>query len=169
MTLATKATLIVFTLAATACGNAANDTPSAVKDDQPAPARTSLCEVYASSTQNIDFYKVVDPTTDALSPSEEAMIQTAVIVGGMEDALTPDEAIDIFTDRENGGDLGGNISYAKLLVNGNEQVLARVTYYPGDNEYGALFRIWSYQDGRTQHTFIGTVGDRDVYCLTYRN
>jgi hypothetical protein len=159
-----KFKLILMTLALSACGRAPVTTSSSLKDDT-ATTTKSACAVYASTT--LDAYKTVNPLSEAVTASEKAMIQTAVLVSGIDTPVTPDEALDIFTDKENDGSLGGAISYFKVTVNNKEKTIASVAYFPGDNEYGALFQIHTYGNGDTSASLIGTIGDSDVYCLTY--
>ena len=94
------------------------------------------------------------------------MIQTAVLMTDSSTPVTPDQAVDIFADKENDGTLGGTVAYYKVKQGSNEKTLANVTYYPGDNEYGALFQIWTFSSGFQSVGMIGTIGDSDIYCLT---
>lgn len=155
---------ILLTLALSACGRAPVNAVSSVKDDTAAPSK-SPCAVYAST--ELDAFKTVNPLNEAVTASEKAMIQTSVLVSGIDTPVTPDQALDIFTDKENGGSLGGAINYFKVTINGKEKTIAAVAYFPGDNEYGALFQIYTYGNGDTSASLIGTIGDSDVYCLTY--
>lgn len=156
--------MILMTLALSACGRAPVASNSTVKDNT-VVSNKSLCATYAS--EELDAYKTVNPFEEAVTASEKAMIQTAVLVSGHDTALTPDEALNIFADKDNDGSLGGFINYFKVTINGKEKTMASVAYYPGDNEYGALFQIYTYGDGATSASLIGTIGDSDVYCLTY--
>ncbi len=161
-----KSQLILATLALTACGKPTT-TASVVKDDSVTP-QTSLCATYAN-TGDLVAFKSVNPLTESITTMEKAMIQAAVLHTDNSTPVTPDEAVDIFSDKENDGSLGGKVSYFKVKHGGNEKTLANVTYYPGDNEYGALFQIWTYSDGSQYAGMIGTIGDSDIYCLTPAN
>ena len=161
-----KSKLFLAALALTACGKP-QTTASVVKDDS-VNAQSSLCATYAK-TQDLVSFKSVNPLTETVSTVEKAMIQAAVLNNDNSTPVTPDEAIDIFSDKENGGSLGGTVSYFKITHNGKEKTVANATYYPGDNEYGALFQIWTYSDGSQHAGMIGTIGDSDIYCLTPAN
>ena len=161
-----KSQFILAALALTACGKPTT-TASVVKDDS-VTAQSSLCATYAN-TQDLVAFKSVNPLTETVSTMEKAMIQAAVLQTDNSTPVTPDEAIDIFSDKENGGSLGGTVSYFKVMHGGREKTLANVTYYPGDNEYGSLFQIWTFSDGSQHAGMIGTIGDSDIYCLTPAN
>jgi len=160
-----KIRMILVALAVTACGQ--QTATSSIKDDSVA-RQPSLCETYAA-TEDMIAYKSVNPLDEAVSDLEKVMIQTAVLVTGLSAPVTPDQAVDIFSDRENGGSLGGTVSYYKIMHRGSEKTLANVTFYPGDNEYGSLFQIWTYGAGSQSAGIIGTIGDSDIYCLTPAN
>jgi hypothetical protein len=152
-----KAIYIVATLAMTACGQS-QPTASTVKDATNAP---SLCEFWAKS-DNLAASRVVQPRDQELSKFELGMVQHTVLhVTG--EPVTPAESLAIFTDADNGGSLGGQIEYYEI----GGKTLANVTYYPGDNEYGLLFQVWTFDDGSQSLGMIGSIGDSDRYCLTY--
>jgi len=69
------------------------------------------------------------------------------------------------------GDLGGDIRYFQVKYkNGNKsrtKNIAYVTYFPGDNEYGAIYYIYKSRSGSKYASLIGTVGDSDLYYLKY--
>ncbi len=159
-----KIKLIFIALAVTACGKPT--ATSSIKDDS-VTAQSSLCATYAK-TDDLVAFKSVNPFDQAVSDLEKAMIQTAVLMTDTT-AVTPDQAVEIFADKEHGGSLGGTVAYYKVTHGGNEKTLANVTYYPGDNEYGALFQIWTWSNGNQSAGMIGTIGDSDIYCLTPAN
>lgn len=167
----TLTTSIVLTLAtvSTACGSSGNTQTAKFSEDVPVPTNETTCSVYARDVESMRFNKTVDPARDDISDVEKAMIQTVALLTIRDRPLTPDEAVAIFTDRLDGrsGSLGGDISYAEILVNGAFQHIARVVYYPGDNEYGAIFRIRTGHDGSFSAKIEAYIGDSDVYCLTY--
>ncbi len=156
-----KTKLFVAVLALSGCGQAA---PTSTVNDSPSTA-LSLCETFAKS-EDLAAFKVVKPAEEALSPMEKAMIQAAVLSTDLT-PVTPEQALDIFTDKDNGGSLGGDITYFKIQHNGREKLLANATYYPGDNEYGALFEVWTFDDGTQSAGMIGEIGDSDVYCSRF--
>jgi hypothetical protein len=160
-----KMKMILVALAVTACGKPA--ATSSVKDNV-VSTPVSLCATYAK-TEDLVAFKSVTPFEETVTDLEKAMIQTAVLMTDSATAVTPDQALDIFSDKENGGSLGGSVSYFKVNHAGKEKTLANVTFYPGDNEYGALFQIWTYSDGNLSAGMIGTIEDSDIYCLTPAN
>src|SRR5687768_12773363 len=115
-----KLVALLSALAVTACGQ--NHQSSSIAGEPSTAAPKSLCEAYAQATaseQELEAFKVVKPSESKLSPMELAMIQTAVLLVDTS-PVTPQAALDIFTDKENGGSLGGDISYSKLKVRGKD-------------------------------------------------
>jgi hypothetical protein len=156
-----KREIFAIALTLSACGQSSD---SVVAADSPSSAASkSACETFAT-TENLVATKTVRPLEAAISANEKLMIQTAVLLS-VEEALTPDQAVDVFTDRENGGSLGGDISYFEVKAGRKTASIAKVTFFPGDNEYGALFRVWKYDNGQVSSSLIGTIGDSDIYCL----
>jgi len=161
-----KIKMILVALAVTSCGKPT--ATSSIKDDT-GPSQLSLCATYVAS-EDLTELKSVNPFTETVSNLEKAMIQTVVLINNTSTPVTPDEAVDIFSDRDNRGTLGGTVTYFKINHYGREKTLANVSFYPGDNEYGALFQIWAYGHGdRSAASMIGTIEDSDIYCLTPAN
>ena len=159
-----RITLVLATLLAS-CGNqASKDSAASLKDET---TRESLCAAWGRQ-ENLTAFKVVKPLENELTDVEKAMIQVAVMQSDSSTPVTPDQAVDIFSDRENGGSLGGDISYFKFRHGRSEKTVALATYYPGDNEYGALFEVWTFDNGSQNVGMIGTIGDSDLYCLAYQ-
>jgi hypothetical protein len=134
------------------------------------------CKTFSKTRESLSATTVID-TKDVskLTTEQVKMIQLAVLVNSVhyEDRpLGVEDTLEIFNDTYGGrtGSLGGDISIFDLKArSGKTQKVALVVYYPGDNEYGALFALNTYSDGVESSSFIGTVGDSDVRCLNYVN
>jgi|GEM_PF-2886174 len=161
-----KSVILVSVLAFSACGlpGAKSQSPASQLKDETATSE-SLCAAWGRH-ENLSAFKIVKPFSEAVSDLEKAMIQVAVMQTDSSTPVTPDQAVDIFADRDNGGSLAGEVSYFKMRHGRGEKTLALATYYPGDNEYGALFQVWTFENGTQQVGMIGTIGDSDLYCLT---
>ena len=124
--------------------------------------KKSLCEMMAhdEGVQHVKTIELDGKPDVELKDVEKAMIQMSVLSSTGGQAYTPKEAVGIFTDTFDGrdGGLGGAISYFEV----DGKTVAKATFYPGDNEYGLLFRIY-----KSYASQIGTVGDSDIYCLNY--
>ncbi len=122
----------------------------------------SVCELAADESART-LVNVVDPTKDELNSAEKAMIQSAVLFTNLETPVSFESALKVFADiREDGkpGGNGGQISY----YNVGTRLVAIVTYFPGDNQYGQIFTISKYNT-RMSPYLIGTIGDSDLNCL----
>ncbi len=122
----------------------------------------SVCELAADESART-LVNVVDPIKDDLNSAEKAMIQSVVLFTNLEAPISFEGALKVFSDiREDGkpGGHGGQISY----YNVGTRLIAIVTYFPGDNQYGQMFTISKY-DTRMSPYLIGTIGDSDLNCL----
>ncbi|MCX6118583.1 MAG: hypothetical protein NT027_13655 [Proteobacteria bacterium] len=131
---------------------------------------SSICEQF-SNRDLLNSVKTVKPVFETLADHEVAMIQSAVLISSLEEAHSPKTAVEIFADTLGGrsGSLGGEINYYELMVSTNNssssaKTFAVVTYYPGDNEYGAIFRIFK-SEFHVSPVLVGTITDSDVNCL----
>ena len=130
-------------------------------------ALATPCESYAT-LDNPRVLKTVEPASMELSNSEKGMIQTVILVGNPSQPMSLAKSIAQFTDADSGGSNGGSLVYSEVKIGERKHTIVRATYYPGDNEYGALFQIYKTAQG-DYATFIGTVGDGDISCLSYVN
>lgn len=128
-----------------------------------AEAALSVCEK-AAQPGLLKKIKTIDPLKNSLKPYEKAMIQSVVLFTNSEAPLQSfNDALKVFADiRDDGqpGGLGGTIGY---FYAGNTKI-AFVTYYPGDNAYGQIFRIVEYGKN-TRTILLGTITDSEVNCL----
>lgn len=130
-------------------------------------AAPSTCETYAS-TDDIPAIRIVEPATDTLTDVERGMIQTTILVGNSARPVTVEQAIAEFTDAAHGGSNGGNIVYSEIKVGNRTRTVVRVTFYPGENEYGLLFQETKKQSG-IYVDLLGTIQDGDILCLNFQN
>lgn len=91
---------------------------------------------------------------------EKLMIREAVESQGYYQDLSLSEAVDIFADKNEWSDglpghNAGQIFYYQL----NGKILAKVVYYPGENEYGSIFEVRDHS-----YTFLTSVHDGDISC-----
>lgn len=94
----------------------------------------------------------------SFSAIEKKMIHKAVSNQEWLGKLTEKEALDLFGDFHGGREPGsnaGSITYFK--VDGKK--IALVTYYPGDNEYGAFFEVTG-----PRFRMLAQVGDSFIEC-----
>lgn len=101
----------------------------------------------------------------ALNPTEMYMVQMAVMFSGNQ-ALTPAQAAKEFFDVKYDSQ-AGSIRYMSIeTAAGKKAEVAYVTYYPGDNEYGLVFKI--RRDKTTREVVsayqLATIGDGDFSC-----
>jgi hypothetical protein len=158
-----KLKALLASVALTACGQApVNSQAHSQSDSQ---NQKTLCQAFAELEEPVAA-TIMNPAQVQPSANELSMIQTTVLLSHVE-AVTPSQALDIFTDKENGGSLGGDISYFKIKQGNRTKTLAKVVYYPGDNEYGAIFEVWTFENGNQSSGLIGKIGDSDLYCLEY--
>jgi hypothetical protein len=127
----------------------------------------SLCET-ALKRESLTSSSVVEYGT-TFSKQELSMIQSTVLLVNNDEPINIDPALDVFFDRVDGrrGSLGGSINYYSYHTpTGREKKMAVVTYYPGDNEYGAIFDILSYGD-LLRPSLAGLIHDGEVSCLVF--
>lgn len=116
----------------------------------------SFEDVYTFSetmkAENNRPYKITNDMKK-LSSVEKELIHRTVSLETWRGPLSVQEAIEVFFDFWEGkpGTLQGYIEYYKY--NGKKIVL--VSYFPGDNEYGAFF---------VENKLIAKVNDSDIYC-----
>lgn len=132
--------------------------------------KKTTCEIYAKAMENEDLpvVKTVDPSKTKLNKEELGMVQTAVLTGNPSESLSAEKALSVFLDKENGsGSDAGYLTFTELTANDKKFTVVRVTYYPGENEYGALFTYKKLESGYVDVSLIGQVRDTDVVCLIY--
>jgi hypothetical protein len=102
-----------------------------------------------------------------LTKAERGMVQTAMLIVNPTEPTSADAAVRQFSDADNEGLDGGNLVYSTLPYNARTVTVVRVTYFPGDNEYGALFTFRAGRDGLDDSAdLVGLIQDGDVSCLT---
>lgn len=89
---------------------------------------------------------------------EKKMIHKVVALQGYLSNITEAEALDGFGDYYEGeqGGNAGEIVYFKV----GRKVIAKVHYWPGDNEYGAYVEVVG-----SKILVHAEIGDGDIYCL----
>ena len=125
-------------------------------------AFAATCEdleyIYESEETTVKPFRVAD-THGKFSALEQQMIKVAVESDGYYRDLSIKEALEIFADKNQWHDVGynsGSIFYSRY----KGAVLAKVVYYPGDNEYGAIFQVRSGSFKK-----LAEVHDGDLGCL----
>lgn len=121
----------------------------------------TLCEIYVEAEEN-DFLQsvsVLDPAVDDLSSFELGLIQSTILIGNPSEPLTPQEALDVFLDKPFGYN-AGQIVYGSVAHGPKKFTAAKVVYYPGDNQYGAIFVIHPSYAG-----ILAIINDGDINCL----
>lgn len=109
------------------------------------------------SEEDISVFKTSE-THGKFSPMEQRMIKEAVEADGFYPNITMKEALELFADKSSYRDIGynaGSIFYTRF----KNTVLAKVVYYPGDNEYGAIFEIKG-----ARFRMITAINDGDLVC-----
>ncbi|MCX6126014.1 MAG: hypothetical protein NTV34_14875 [Proteobacteria bacterium] len=137
-----------------------------------ASAAVDWCSVFAKTRDSLNPVSIIGTKNfSKLTEVQVKMIQLSVLVNDVHYESRPlnlEDTIAIFNDTYNGrdGSLGGDISFYEVKAPGAKtKKIALVTYFPGDNEYGAVFAMNSYADGHETASFIGSVGDSDIACL----
>jgi hypothetical protein len=133
---------------------AANSNPSTTGSQE------NVCSVLATGDAPVGF-KTVVPFQDTLTDVEKGMIQLAVLITDPSTPVTPEQALEIFSDLHNDFSLRGDIVY----FNVGSKTYAYVTWFPGDNTYGAVFRIFTYDNGTVSANLVAKITDSDAYCL----
>lgn len=123
----------------------------------------NVCAVLATGDVPNGF-KTVVPYQDTLTDVEKGMIQLAVLITDPSTPVTPEQALEIFSDLHNDFSLRGDIVYFKV----GSKTYAYVTWFPGDNTYGAVFRIFTYEGGTVSASLVAKISDSDAYCLIYQ-
>lgn len=117
---------------------------------------SDLEKIYLSD-EDIPVFKT-SGTHGKFTSLEQRMIKEAVEADGFYRDLNMKEALELFADKSEYREIGynaGSIFYTKF----KNSVLAKVVYYPGDNEYGAIFEIKG-----TQFKKITAINDGDLVC-----
>lgn len=116
-----------------------------------------LESIYLSEDSVIEPFKVSE-THGKFSSLEQRMIKVAVESDGYYKNLTMKEALELFADKSEWREIGynaGTISYTKF----KGKVFAKVVYYPGDNEYGAIFEVRAQSFHK-----LTAINDGDLVC-----
>ena len=114
--------------------------------------------------------KVVDPLKEPLSALENDLVFAAVLSSNLNGTVTSlTDALSAFKDVDGQGTNAGQISYFDIVVKGQPVTVAQVTYFPGENEYGALFRYNSGSSGFDFASLLGLVQDGSLSCLVFQN
>ncbi len=129
-------------------------------------AERNICETYRATEDTVVAREVVDPAVATIEAYQLGMVQASILVENPAQPLTPSEALAAFTDAENQGANGGNLTTYLMPYERSHAFLVRATYFPGENEYGALFEI-HVGGGYERADLIGTIRDGDISCLTY--
>ncbi len=95
---------------------------------------------------------------DAWTDIEKKMIQKVVRIQEYLSNETDSSAVEIFGDYYNGrrGSNAGEIEYFKV----GRKVIAKVHYWPGDNEFGAYVEVVG-----SKVLIHAEISDGDIYCL----
>jgi len=168
--------LVLFTLPLIV-SSAFAQTPTPVR-----PAQATACQIFRSfhenqETPNAPTLGLVRELSTvarregsrlppALKPHELRILQMTQLMTS-ETALTPQESVIKFFDLERNSGLDGNITYfeVKNRITHKATRLAVVTHLPGENEYGAIFRIIPSTGNDVYAYLIGVIGDSDISCL----
>lgn len=109
------------------------------------------------SEEDVPVFKTSE-THGRFTALEQKMIKIAVESDGYYKNLSLSEALEIFADKSDWQAIGynaGSIFYTKS----KGRVFAKVVYYPGDNEYGAIFEV----KGSTFRK-LTAIQDGDLVC-----
>ncbi len=129
------------------------------------------CIVFGAQNEaDLKPRKVVDPLQEPLSALENDLVFAAVLSSNLNGTVTSlTDALGAFKDVDGQGTNAGQISYFDIEVKGQPVTVARVTYFPGENEYGALFRYNLGSSGFAFASLLGLVQDGDLSCLVFQN
>jgi hypothetical protein len=126
-------------------------------------ASQKLCETYArefdTESKNIEEVRSY-VSAEELSDSQKAMVQIAILMNNISKPISSASSLKEFFS---GAD-AGSLNYYNVKISGKTYKLARVTYYPGDNEYGALFQLSGNEE---IPSLLATVEDSEISCLSY--
>jgi hypothetical protein len=128
-------------------------------------SNAEICNALSKSPVALKVTKTVEPRKDKLNKEEAALIQTTIHIVDPIESSTTESALEIFRDDSGDGAGAGQINYLSISINNKPVQLAKVVYFPGDNEYGAIFQLHTYS-GRLHADLIATTGDGDISCLT---
>ena len=126
----------------------------------------SVCDTYAKSQTTLAPTQEMVAFGNTLTPDQLGLIQTATQIVNPMDAKSPNANLSEFSDVQGGGSSGGKLIYIDVTVDRTVHHVVRVVYYPGDNEYGALFELNTALN-RHWASLIGIVTDGDVSCLHF--
>lgn len=110
----------------------------------------------ALESMNVRPLKVSD-NHKSFTNVEKQLIYTAVIQQDWRAGVSMREALEIFGDYYD-GKLGSNSGEIKYF-NAKGQKFAIVHYWPGDNEYGAIFKHIN-----NQFHLVASIGDGEISC-----
>jgi len=137
----------------------------------PASAATkNLCQTYAAAGEkDLKVVKEVVAFKATLTKEQMGMIQATIVARNPAKPHSAEAALAEFTDKQNQGSNGGNLTYTEMKFGKRDATVVRVTYFPGDNEYGAIFKTWkSNKDEAGDFVdMIGFVSDGSIECLVY--
>lgn len=117
---------------------------------------SDLEKIYKSEDSDVPTFQV-SRTHGNFSALEQRMIKEAVESDGHYRDLSMIEALEIFADKSQWHEVGynaGSIFYTRH----NGKILAKVVYYPGDNEYGAIFEVSGNRFKKLTEIFDGDLG-----------
>ncbi|NRA67177.1 MAG: hypothetical protein HRU19_22025 [Pseudobacteriovorax sp.] len=107
---------------------------------------------------------VTDKDLASLTETEKALIFSVISTQNLDRIFTLEEAIRGFFGLQTEDEWlltseAGDILYYQVPGLDDDQFFVTVAYYPGDNEYGAIYAI---DGGRPR--LIGQINDSDLYC-----
>ena len=122
-------------------------------------ASNEVCKTYAKAPESaLKIVKELEENTLVLGPQEKGMIQTAVQVTTPTQTHAVRASLDEFKET-------GLLRFEEFSVGATKHTVARVTYLPGDNEYGALFSYDKNPAGNLYISLLGVIRDGFVLCL----
>lgn len=105
-------------------------------------------------------HALIRETNDYFSLIEKNMITVTMKLDSWRSVRNQDEAVLMFQDRnhmrERPGSNAGEIQYYSLIG----KTYALVHFWPGDNEYGAIFEMVT----KTKFKLIALIGDGEISC-----
>lgn len=127
----------------------------------------TLCETYANfdEGENIKPVREVIAFGSKLTNLERKLAHATVTALYPTSGYSLNQAVKVFSDFKNNGNLGGVISYYEIGQGTKKQTVVRASFFPGDNDYGALFKI--YEGAEADASLIGLIKDADISCLKY--
>ncbi len=104
-----------------------------------------------------------------LKPHEAFAVQSVALFNGSS-VLTPPQSVEVFFDLKSAiGSASGEINYLDIhnTATSKRAEVAVATYFPGDNEYGLVYRVvrGATVSAPVSMTIIGVVRDGEISCL----